>query len=174
MIDRSPPGELLIMVRTASLADLAEIESIYSKARAFMKAHGNPFQWGTGYPERSMLLDDISSSSLFLVERDGRPAGVFYFSTEDDSTYSVIDGRWSFDIPYGAVHRIAAAEGEHGILAEALSFAFSRIGYIRIDTHRDNLPMRSALMKYGFAECGIIRTYDGTERIAYDKNVFSV
>lgn len=165
------------MVRTATIDDLGSIEAIYSGARAFMKEHGNPTQWGDSYSERGMLCEDIASSSLYIIEREGRNAGVFYFAVAEDSTYSHIEGRWSSEMPYGVVHRIAASAGFHGILSEALSFAFSRIGYVRIDTHRDNIPMRTALQKSGFAECGIIHTYDGTERIAYDKaaeDVFSV
>ena len=40
---------------------------------------------------------------------------------------------------------------------------------LRIDTHEDNIPMRSFLLKHGFVECGIIYLENGEERIAYHK-----
>ena len=156
------------MVRIAEEKDLGMIEEIYAGAREYMRANGNPDQWGDDYPLRQMLLDDIASSSLFVTIRGDAISGVFYFAVTDDQTYRHIDGRWSYDRPYGVIHRIAAAKGEHGILSEALAFAFSRIPYLRIDTHKNNLTMRRALESRGFSECGIIRTYDGSERIAYD------
>ena len=156
------------MVRNASIGDLPLIEEIYSEARQRMAEGGNPTQWGTLYPGRSMLLDDISRSSLYAVERNGRIEGVFYFAVTDDETYRRISGAWHREGEYGVIHRIAAAPGCHGIFREALGYATGRIGYIRIDTHRDNRAMRSAVTGAGFRECGIIWTYDGSERIAYD------
>ena len=41
---------------------------------------------------------------------------------------------------------------------------------LRIDTHRDNAPMRGALEKLGFVPCGTVTVDDGTERIAYEKS----
>lgn len=40
---------------------------------------------------------------------------------------------------------------------------------LRADTLRDNAAMRSALLKNGFSECGIIYPAYGGERIAYEK-----
>jgi hypothetical protein len=42
-------------------------------------------------------------------------------------------------------------------------------GNIRIDTHRDNVPMLSLLDKSGFERCGIIYLKNGDERIAFQK-----
>ena len=156
------------MVRRATLEDLDAIEDIYGGAREYMRENGNPTQWGDSYPELDMLLDDISKGDLYVIVRSSAIAGVFYFAVVDDATYREIEGSWSSDEPYGVIHRIAARRGEHGIFSEALSYAMSRIGYIRIDTHRDNSTMRSAILSHGFSERGIIHTYDGTERIAFD------
>ena len=40
---------------------------------------------------------------------------------------------------------------------------------IRIDTHRDNIPMQKMLNKNGFIYCGIIYLLDGKERFAFEK-----
>ena len=44
-------------------------------------------------------------------------------------------------------------------------------GDLRIDTHRDNIPMQKLLEKNGFVQCGIIHLSNGDERIAYEKVV---
>ena len=50
----------------------------------------------------------------------------------------------------------------------ALRSAKIRYGHLRIDTHKDNIPMQKALEKNGFGRCGMIYTDDGSQRIAYD------
>lgn len=156
-----------LTVQRASFADLHRIEEIYANARAFMAANGNPTQWGTSYPETEMLRSDISQGKLYLIRKDSRIRGVFYFGIDDDSTYHVIDGSWHSEAPYGVIHRIAG-EGS-GILAAAVAYGSSIVSYLRIDTHADNHIMQRAIAKQGFSYCGIIHVEDGTPRFAYDR-----
>ena len=44
-------------------------------------------------------------------------------------------------------------------------------GNLKIDTHRDNRIMQHLLDKNGFTYCGIIYLDDGTERLAYQKQL---
>ena len=46
----------------------------------------------------------------------------------------------------------------------------NNIKSIRIDTHKDNIPMQRALAKHGFIKCGIIHLANGDERIAFQKS----
>ena len=46
-------------------------------------------------------------------------------------------------------------------------FALAQYDSIRIDTHRDNSVMRNALLREGYRYCGIIRCWNGSERLAY-------
>ena len=154
------------MIRKAVEEDLPRIMQVYDAARGFMRSYGNDEQWINGYPQPAMLEKDIMAGGLYVI---GDMEGVFFFMAADDPTYRVIDGSWSSERPYGVIHRIAAAPGSHGILDKALGFAFSQIGYIRIDTHRKNIVMDRALTERGFRRCGIITIADGTERVAYDK-----
>ena len=41
---------------------------------------------------------------------------------------------------------------------------------IRIDTHHDNIPMRTFLAKLGYHACGTIYLNNGDKRIAYQKH----
>ena len=96
-------------------------------------------------------------------------AGVFMFEIGEDPTYNQIeDGAWLDDSPYGVIHRIAAQIGAKGVVREAMDYALTQIGHIRIDTHEDNKIMQHVLQKNGFRRCGVIYVYDGTPREAYE------
>jgi len=156
------------MIRKAQGADLGIILKIYSQARSFMAEHENPSQWGTEYPPETLLREDITRETLYVVEDHAGIHGVFYFCVEADPTYAVIwNGNWRRNRPYGVIHRIAG-DGSGGILRSAVAYAKQQIGYLRMDTHADNYVMQQALEKLGFARCGIIYVEDGTPRIAYD------
>ena len=57
-------------IRPAERADLEEILKIYAYAREFMVRSGNPTQWVNGYPERTMLEEDIHKGNLYAVLRE--------------------------------------------------------------------------------------------------------
>lgn len=156
-------------IRNAIQSDMPRLEQIYAHARQFMADHGNPNQWGNTNPPAAQLVKDIQQNKLFVLTDGARIHGVFYFAIEPDPTYSVIyDGQWSHQEPYGVIHRIAG-DGAGGILSDAISYARCQIGYLRIDTHHDNLVMQNALSKRGFQRCGIIHLANGDPRIAYDR-----
>ena len=107
---------------------------------------------------------------LGVVGANGKMAGTFFFALEEDPTYLVIDdGSWLNDEPYGVIHRIAVAQPGQGLIAQIFDWSLAQCPNLRIDTHVDNAPMRRALEKYGFAYCGIIRIFNGDERIAFHK-----
>ena len=159
-------------IRLAAMADLPKIEEIYRGARQFMRESGNASQWGSAYPAKELLISDIEGANLYAVLENEEILGVFYFRIGEDPTYVTInDGEWKNDLPYGVIHRIAVAENAHGkgVSRFCFDFALERCCNLRIDTHRDNAPMRRALLKYGFEYCGVIRLENGDERIAFQK-----
>ena len=158
-------------IRKAIWEDLPRIEEIYAYARKFMAETGNPNQWGNTTPQTCLLKDDIKKGNLYVLVHDHMIHGVFYFFIGPDPTYGIIeDGQWRSDTAYGTIHRIAG-DGSGGILRSAVTFAKQAISHLRIDTHKDNLVMQSALARQGFEQRGIIYVEDGTERIAYDNLV---
>lgn len=158
------------MIRQALLSDLETILDIYDEARVFMRQNGNPSQWRNGYPSKGRVTDDIKENCLFVIQRDSKPCGVFFFKVGEDPTYRYIEnGKWLSDTEYGVIHRIAGRTKEKGIFAEALEFCQGKITHLRIDTHKDNSIMQHALAKYGFTPCGTIYVADGTPRIAYER-----
>lgn len=156
------------IVRRAELSDLPRLEEIYAGARKFMAENGNPTQWGSTNPPKDQLVKDIQCGDLYAVCDHEQIHGVFFFGLGEDPTYQrIFDGNWSWDEPYGTIHRIAG-DGSGGVLRTAVEFAKSRIPYVRIDTHENNSVMHSALKKLGFRRCGTILLENGDPRIAYD------
>lgn len=155
------------MVRYAKNEDLPIIRALYEDARAFMKETGNPHQWTAPFPD-PLLQEDIRKNRLYLIERNEKICGVFYFFIGEDPTYQYIEGHWNSPSPYGAIHRITGAREERGIFKEAFDFCRNQIAHLRIDTHHDNKIMQHTLEKHGFVQCGIIYLEDGNPRIAYE------
>ena len=157
-----------ITIRKSKPEDLPRLMEIFAHARSFMVSTGNPDQWAEDYPGRELLLKDIGSSDSYVVMVGSAVVATFVLRAGDDPTYRVIyDGEWPDDGPYATIHRIASDGSRKGILHLVMKFALERFSSIRIDTHRDNRVMRAAILREGFRYCGIIRCWNGTERLAY-------
>jgi RimJ/RimL family protein N-acetyltransferase len=162
-------GGIIMEIRRTTAADLPALEQLYAQARAFMAANGNPHQWGANKPPRSTLESDIAQGHSYVCLADGVIVAAFFFGPGPDPTYDWIDGQWLDDGPYWVVHRIATGGSRTGAGAFCLRWCLDRCRSLRIDTHRDNLPMQQLLQKLGFSPCGTIRIADGTERLAFQK-----
>ena len=164
-----------LYVRPATPEDVEAILAIYAQARGFMAAHGNPRQWNTTWPPEPLVREDADTGRSFVccdAAADDSVVGVMVFlAPYDDPTYHIIhDGAWISDAPYGVVHRIAAAEGTHGVGSFCLNWAFEQFPHLRIDTHGDNAPMQRLLDKLGYTRCGIIYVEeDNDPRLAFEK-----
>lgn len=156
-------------IRNATIEDIDKIMNIYSVARETMRESGNINQWVNGYPQLSLIQDDISKGNCYVVVDEEEVVAVFAFIIGDDPTYHVIEGSWLNDRPYGVIHRIGSNGKAKGIIPFVMEYAFSRIENIKIDTHKDNRIMQHVLEKNGFKYCGVITIEDGTKRVAYQK-----
>lgn len=156
-------------IRKSTLNDIEEILHVFDIAREYMISQGNASQWGDGYPGEEILKEDISNKNNYVILDNGLIVGTFSFITGDDPTYRIIkNGAWRYDHTYGTIHRLASTGITRGIARTCFEFCSKQSDYLRIDTHKDNHTMRTAITKYGFQECGIIFVRDGSERIAYD------
>lgn len=159
-----------MVIRKSERRDLEQIMALYEEARAFMRENGNPNQWGNSHPPREMIEADIAAGRSYVCMEGGQIAATFYFAVEEDPTYRRIEqGAWLCGGPYGVVHRITARQGVRGAASFCLAWCYEQCGNIRIDTHRDNRPMRRCLERNGFIYCGVIHIADGSERIAFQK-----
>ncbi|HHU05480.1 MAG TPA: GNAT family N-acetyltransferase [Clostridiales bacterium] len=156
-------------IRRATMNDLNRMLEIYELARKQMRLNGNPNQW-KNYPSKELLEEDIKSGISYVIESDSKVIGTFVFIIGKDPTYRVIEkGSWLNSEPYGTIHRIASDGTHKGLFKLVEEYCSQQIDNIRIDTHEDNKIMRYILEKSGFLKCGIIYTYDGSPRIAYQK-----
>jgi len=157
-------------IRLAQEADLPAIYELYAAARQFMKESGNPDQWADRHPASEVLKKDIALRQLYVCLDDEDILGVFcYFFAPEPDYHTIYQGHWLNAKPYGVVHRIASGSRQRGVASFCLDYAFRQCGNLRIDTHRNNIPMQKVLAKNGFSPCGIIYIADGSERIAYQK-----
>ena len=163
-----------ILIRQTTEEDIPNIMEIFTKARKFMEATGNPHQWAENYPSEQLVKEDISSGDSFVCLRNNRIVATFVLRGGIDPTYNVIyEGAWQNDEPYATIHRIASSGEVKGILNLAMQFAQTSYQNIRIDTHRENIVMQKAIAKEGFKYCGIIHCWNGEERLAYQFTIIS-
>ena len=159
-----------MVIRKTTERDLARIAEIYENAKCFMRETGNPNQWNQGTPNIDTARADMERGVGYVAEEEGKIVATFMFTLDGEPTYAKIyEGEWLNDAPYGVIHRIAVAEQGRGIIGFCIDQCFLCCQNLRIDTHRDNLPMQRALQKRGFQYCGIIYLENGDERLAYQK-----
>lgn len=162
-----------MLIRKTTLADVDAAAQIYDDAREFMREAGNPTQWADGYPNRDTIIEDIENGVSYVCEENGEILAVFMFKIGTDPVYEELhEGMWLDREPYAVIHRIAVSKGSHGRGVAAFIFdeCFKRYPNLKVDTHRDNHPMQSALYRAGFHACGLVYLENGDERVAFHKN----
>lgn len=158
-------------VLKADIADLDTIMEVYSHARKFMAEVGNASQWGNGYPKRDLIEQDIKKENFYICKNEGRISAVFCFFVGEEPSYKeIFGGNWLNNDKYGVIHRIAVIEHKKGIASFCIQWCLEQFPNIKIDTHKDNIPMQKTILKNGFQYCGIIKKADGTTRLAYQRN----
>ena len=161
-------GAMERIVRKSQDTDIDCIVSLVASGRQKMRDSGNLNQWTKGDPQPKLLKRDIQAGTSYIIEENNIPIATFAFVPGPDETYAKIyEGKWLDDEPYYVVHRIASAPNTHGVFNTLLDYCLKHSNNIRIDTHRDNVIMRSILPKVGFIYCGIIYLNDGAERLAF-------
>ena len=159
-----------MIIRKTKEYDLPFISEIYENAKTFMRLSGNPDQWSDGKPNIDTAREDMERGVGYVAEENGEILAVFMFSIGEDPTYKKIyDGKWLNDEPYAVIHRIAVKKQGRGLIDCCINNCFSVCPNLKIDTHRNNIPMQKALLKRGFQYCGIIYLENGDERLAYQK-----
>lgn len=168
-------------IAKAKPGHIEDICAITNQAKTNMELMGIN-QWQFGYPNRTIWEDDIGRGIAYVVLEGRKVVGMFSYFTEPERAYKNIEGSWLCDGPYATIHRCAVAEDARGrgIIGEIFDFACNKASAegmlsVRIDTHKDNAPMLSALEKNGFKPCGVITLLDGQEagaaRVAFEKMV---
>ena len=160
-----------MIIRPITALEIAEANEIYEKAREFMRETGNPHQWNSVYPGVKDIKDGIEKGTSYVCCDGDEVVATFHFEANaDDPTYrKIYDGEWKNDAPYGVIHRIAVKYQGRGIVGFCFDECFKICKNLKIDTHKDNIPMQKSLARAGFEYCGIILLESGDERMAYQK-----
>lgn len=167
-------------IRLANENDINQIMDVILDAKKYLKSQ-NSLQWNLsdGYPSIDTIKNDINKKQSYVYLIDNKIIATMAIVKEKDINYEQIyNGKWLSDGTYYSVHRIAVNNNFHhkNIGVELLNYAIAigkkeGINSIRIDTHKENIPMINTLSKTGFKYCGIItlfRTKIDKYRNAYE------
>ena len=93
-----------ISFRIANETDLDSVFKVFTDAIAEMNRNNIP-QWDELYPDREILMEDISKKQLYLGLVDGDIASVYAVNSECDEEYE--NGDWQYlDASFGVIHRL--------------------------------------------------------------------
>lgn len=156
-------------IMQATMADRDQIIEILKHGRQMQIESGNSHQWDANFPPISQVEADIQTKAAYkcVDKATGDIQAVFSLFHRPDPTYKSIDGQWLNDEPYVTVHRIASSGRVSGVGQYCLASVVDKYANVRIDTHKDNAPMRHILAKLGFQAVGTIYLANGDPRIAY-------
>lgn len=164
-------------IERAILPDFDDIYLILRQGAVFLQECGVE-QWTNGYPQKEVIMRDITNGYCHKVLECGKIIAAFSMIFGEEPTYKkIIGGSWLTEgNNYCTIHRIGVSDGNRGRGVASFIYSFvdemcmkNAVASVRIDTHKDNMPQLRAFEKNGFKYCGIIFTDDGTERVAYEK-----
>lgn len=174
-----------LVFRPTTTEDVLAAEAVLSDGKAALAALDVP-QWQGEYPNSIDIITDIEHGVAYVAaDEAGTILGTLALTFDGDDTYDVIDGAWltsssSTDARYAVIHRcaVSAAAARQGIM----TFMFEECEHLavergcesmRIDTHRNNLPMQGLIAKRGYTSCGTITLPSegeiDPERLAFEK-----
>ena len=152
----------------ASIDDFTIVSNLIEQGKAKMIKAGNPNQWSANYPAESTIRHDIAEGDCYLLYECGKPIATFVAKAGPEPNYHHIDnGSWLDDQPYNVNHRVASAEGVHGVMADIINYFSGFTSSIRLDTHADYRPMQASLIRLGLVYCGFIYIENGDSRLAF-------
>ncbi len=160
-----------VACRPAVATDFDNIMLTIRQAKNYLKKH-RVDQWQSGFPDESMVREDIERGEGYVMTYCDRFAGYFMLTDEPQAEYDALtDGKWRTDGVYCTLHRCAVAAEYRGsgmslkLMEAAEAMARERgADALRADTHRHNEPMKSLLRRSGFTYRGNIRIEPEAER----------
>ncbi len=160
----------------ANQSDLDEIMKIIEFAQLHFKNEGID-QWQDNYPNHKVISQDIENKNSYVFKLEGKIYGTAAIIFDGDENYdSIYNGKWLSNDKYAVIHRLAIDFKHRGtgiasmFLKNVEKLCRSKsIFSIKIDTHKDNIPMKNLLLKNGYSECGVIYLKDKSQRIAFEK-----
>jgi len=164
-----------MIFRHSNISDFQSISQIIADAQQSLAALGID-QWQDGYPEKEILLNDITAKNGYILENEGNIAAIATVVFNYEPTYDYIDGAWQTNSDFAVVHRLAVAKnirrsGAAKLIMKNIENLCRKknIHSIKIDTHKGNIPMQHLIKSLCYTYCGIIFLETGKERLAFEK-----
>lgn len=149
------------MIRIAVESDLEAVFTLVKHCIRDMKEKGIE-QWPDWYPDKSILLNDIKSSGLYIAKKDQEIIGMIVLNPEVPKEYNTI--KWKFPSgPINSIHRLAVHPENKtpGLAKELVTYVeniANKEGYkmIRLDTYSRNIAADKFYRKMGYQYAGDI------------------
>lgn len=160
-----------VTVRPAVESDIGPVKRIAGEVIGIMREHGNTGEWDDDTFSEDVLRSDIGSGFGFTILERDVVAGYFAAIPGGDGSIPVRDTvTWlEPDRPFFQLERIVGLPRMHGVVQAVYGHCASRMDNIRLVTSSANVPMRRAVRKHWFTECGSYVRDDGTEMVAFQK-----
>lgn len=162
---------------SAEVEDLYEIDSIILDAKKKLKEAGST-QWQSGKPNVETITNDIDLRQGYVIKDNSVVIAYVSVWMHDDPNYNLIfDGSWESNAPYVCLHSFMVDSKYSGkgigrmLLSECIELAhLNSYTSLRVDTHRDNVPMIHLLESVGFQYRGVVFVDDplDAKRNAYE------
>ena len=163
--------------RKAEKTDIERIWQIIGQAKAQMQRLGSQ-QWDESYPAIEHIHQDIQDGNGYVICREDRVVAYGVISFDGEPVYKEIEGKWSNDLPYVIVHRLAIADEmkrqgmakQFMLQAEEVSRKKGVYNF-RVDTKYDNTYMLRLIDTLGFRYCGEVYYRNNSARKAFEKTI---
>tara|TARA_B100001059_G_C17678085_1_gene498151 strand:- start:347 stop:859 length:513 start_codon:yes stop_codon:yes gene_type:complete len=160
--------------RSAKAQDLQAIWSIIQQAILRRKKDGSN-QWQDGYPNPSVIQNDIDKGCGFVLLEGKTIAGYTAILINDEPEYANLEGEWLSNDDFVVFHRVAISQDHLGKGLAKKMFLYiedfakqHKIISVKADTNFDNPAMLALFEKLGYHYCGQVY-FRGSPRKAYEK-----
>jgi ribosomal protein S18 acetylase RimI-like enzyme len=164
----------LVRIRKANMRELDVLHNVVRDATRHMDEQEIP-QWDEIYPSREILEKDIEREEIYVIEVDGRVAGLIVMNEDQSPEYVAM--AWAFAGRALVIHRltIAPAHQRRGLASRLMDFAeefATTQGYdcIRLDAFTRNPAAFNLYESRGYRNAGIVRFRKG-EFFCYEKAI---
>lgn len=163
--------------RLAKKEDEQKIQQLYHDGSESLRARGVDQWQGEQLPNTEKLDEHIAEEEIFVLEDEGEIVGTVVV-TKIEPAYAHIQGQWISEEEFFALHRVAVKGNSYrkgygrSLFCGAEEWAKEKgIHSLRVDTHKDNLPMQNLLKQCGYTYCGEVKIGGKLLRIAFEKLV---
>lgn len=167
-----------LLFRKAEETDIERIWVIIGQAKEQMRRL-NSHQWDESYPALETISQDIKIGNGYVFCKGNKVVAYGAISFDGEPVYKDIDGKWTNELPYMIVHRLAVADEmkRQGMakrfMLEAEEVSRQKGIYnFRVDTNYDNEYMLHLIDSLGFQYTGEVRYRGNNIRKAFEKCIY--